>query len=43
LASFPRNPQPAEPEPSTPPAGARSPKNWPPMDETTGRPRYFVG
>jgi hypothetical protein len=43
LASFPPDTLSAEPEPSTPLAAARSPKNWPPMDEKTGRPQYFVG
>jgi hypothetical protein len=43
LASFPQDTPSPKPEPSTPPAAARSPKNWPPMDEKTGRPQYFVG
>jgi hypothetical protein len=43
LASFPQDTPSAKPEPSTPSAAASSPQNWPPMDENTGRPRYFVG
>ena len=43
LASFPQNTRSAEPDLSTSPAPARSPKNWPPMDDKTGRPQYFVG
>ena len=43
LASFPPETPSARPEPSTPPAAARPLKDWPPMDETTGRPLCFVG
>ena len=43
LASFPPEMPSARPEPSTPPVGARPVKDWPPMDETTGRPLCFVG
>ena len=43
LASFPPETRSPKPEPSTPPAAASSPKNWPPVDETPGRPLYFVG
>jgi hypothetical protein len=43
LASFPQDTPSVKPEPSTPPAAAGSPKNWPPIDEKTGRPQYFVG
>ena len=43
LASFPPETPSARPEPSTPPAGARPLKDWPPMNETTGRPLCFVG
>jgi hypothetical protein len=40
LASFPHS---ANSEPPTPEAAAKSPRDWPPTDEKTGRPLYFVG
>jgi hypothetical protein len=40
LASF---PHPANVDPPNAPAGLTSPGNWPPTDEKTGRPLYFVG
>jgi hypothetical protein len=43
LASFPQDTPSVKPEPSTPLPAAGSPKNWPPIDEKTGRPQYFVG
>jgi hypothetical protein len=43
LASFPQDTRSAEPEPATPLAAARSPKDWPTIDEKTGRPQFFVG
>src|ERR1017187_7502935 len=40
LASFPQSTVPAPPDAPKAPA---SPKAWPPLDEKTGRPLYFVG
>ena len=40
LASF---PHPASVDPPHSPAGLTSPRNWPPTDEKTGKPLYFVG
>jgi hypothetical protein len=40
LASF---PQPAPDDLSVPPAAPAAPRDWPPTDEKTGRPLYFVG
>ena len=40
LASFPQTSQSPNTEPPTAPA---APKSWPPVDEKTGRPLYFVG
>lgn len=43
LASFPQNPQNPQPAQPAPPAAPQSAKPWPPIDEKTGRPLYFVG
>ena len=46
LASFPQiaqTPQSNATEPPAPPTARPAPKDWPPMDEKTGRPLYFVG
>jgi|ERR1017187_864977 hypothetical protein len=40
LASF---PHPANVDSPDSPAGLTSPRNWPPTDEKTGKPLYFVG
>ena len=39
LASFPPGDNPLPDSP----AALTSPRNWPPMDEKTGKPLYFVG
>jgi hypothetical protein len=46
LASFPQiaqTPQSHATEPPAPPIVRTAPKDWPPVDEKTGRPLYFVG
>ncbi len=40
LASFPR---PANVDPPNAPTAVTSPRDWPPTDQKTGRPLYFVG
>jgi hypothetical protein len=46
LASFPpvaKSPQSQSTEPPAPPSARTASKDWPPTDEKTGRPSYFVG